>query len=31
MAGLVLKLKLQYFGPKMWSQLIRKDPDDGKD
>ena len=29
--GLILKLKLQYFGHLMWSLLIRKDPDDGKD
>ena len=29
--GLMLKLKLQYFGHLMWSQLIRKDPDAGKD
>ena len=29
--GLMLKLKLQYFGHLMQSQIIRKDPDDGKD
>ena len=29
--GLMLKLKLRYFGHLMQSQLIRKDPDDGKD
>ena len=30
--GLILKLKLQYFGPLMQkSRLIRKDPDAGKD
>ena len=29
--GLTLKLKLQYFGHLMRSQLIRKDPDAGKD
>ena len=30
--GLMLKLKLQYFGPPDGkSQLIRKDPDAGKD
>ena len=30
--GLMLKLKLQYFGHLMWrGQLIRKDPDGGKD
>ena len=30
--GLMLKLKLQYFGPLMWkSWLIGKDPDAGKD
>ena len=28
---LTLKLKLQYFGHLMRSQLIRKDPDAGKD
>ena len=29
--GLMLKLKLQYFGHLMQRQLIRKDPDAGKD
>ena len=29
--GLMLKLKLQYFGHLMWSWLIEKDPDAGKD
>ena len=29
--GLMLKLKLQYFGHLMQSQLIGKDPDAGKD
>jgi len=29
--GLMLKLKLQYFGHMMQNQLIRKDPDAGKD
>ena len=29
--GLILKLKLKYFGQLMQSQLIRKDPDAGKD
>ena len=29
--GLMLKLKLQYLGHLMRSQLIRKDPDAGKD
>ena len=29
--GLMLKLKLQYFGHIMQNQLIRKDPDAGKD
>ena len=30
--GLMLKLKLQYFGPMMWKNgLIWKDPDAGKD
>ena len=29
--GLMLKLKLQYFGHLMWSWLIRKDLDAGKD
>ena len=30
--GLMLKLKLQYFGPlDVKSRLIRKDPDAGKD
>ena len=29
--GLMLKLKLQYFGHMMQNQLIRKDPDSGKD
>ena len=29
--GLMLKLKLQYFGHLMESQLIEKDPDAGKD
>ena len=29
--GLMLKLKLQYFGHLMQSQLIEKDPDNGKD
>ena len=29
--GLMLKLKLQYFGHMMQSQLIRKHPDPGKD
>ena len=29
--GLMLKLKLKYFGQLMQSQLIRKDPDAGKD
>ena len=29
--GLMLKLKLQYFGHLMKSQLIGKDPDAGKD
>ena len=29
--GLMLKLKCQYFGHLMQSQLIRKDPDAGKD
>ena len=29
--GLMLKLKLQNFGHLMWSQLIWKDPDAGKD
>ena len=29
--GLTLKLKFQYFGHLMWSWLIRKDPDAGKD
>ena len=29
--GLMLKLKLQYFGHLMQSRLIRKDPDTGKD
>ena len=29
--GLMLKLKLQYFGPDANSQLIRKDCDAGKD
>ena len=28
--GLVLKLKLQYFGYLMWSQLSGKNPDAGK-
>ena len=28
--GLMLKLKHQYFGHLMWSWLIRKDPDAGK-
>ena len=29
--GLMLKLKLQYFGHLMWSWLIGKDPDAGRD
>ena len=29
--GLMLKLKLQYFGPLMQKALIGKDPDAGKD
>ena len=29
--GLMLKLKPQYFGHLMWSQLFGKDPDTGKD
>ena len=29
--GLMLKLKLQYFGHNLKSQLIRKDPDARKD
>ena len=29
--GLMLKLKLQYFGYLMWSWLIGKDPDAGRD
>ena len=29
--GLMLKLKLQYFGHLMWKTEIRKDPDTGKD
>ena len=29
--GLMLKLKLQYFGHLMWRTDIRKDPDAGKD
>ena len=29
--GLMLKLKLQYFGHLMWSWLIGKDPNSGKD
>ena len=29
--GLMLKLKLQYFGHLMWSWLIEKHPDAGKD
>ena len=29
--GLMLNLKLQYFGHLMWSLFIRKDPDAGKD
>ena len=29
--GLMLKLKLQYFGDQMQSRLIGKDPDAGKD
>ena len=29
--GLMLKLKLQYFGHQMWRTLIWKDPDAGKD
>ena len=29
--GLMLELKLQYFGHLMQSQLIEKDPDAGKD
>ena len=29
--GLMLKLKLLYFGAEVKSQLIRKDPDAGKD
>ena len=29
--GLMLKLKLQYFGQLMWRWLIGKDPDAGKD
>ena len=29
--GMMLKLKLQYFGHLMQSQLIGKDPDAGKD
>ena len=29
--GLMLKLKLQHFGHLMQRQLIRKDPDAGKD
>ena len=29
--GLMLKLKLQYFGHLMQSRFIRKDPDVGKD
>ena len=29
--GLMLKLKLQYFGAGVKSQHIRKDPDAGKD
>ena len=29
--GLILKLKLQYFGHLMASQLIGKDPDAGRD
>ena len=29
--GLILKLKLQYFGHLMRGRLIRKDPDAGKD
>ena len=29
--GLMLKLKLQYFGHLMWSWCIEKDPDIGKD
>ena len=31
MEGLMLKLRLQYFGYLMQSQLIVKDPDAGKD
>ena len=31
LAGLMLKLKLQYFGHLMWSWLIGKDPDAGQD
>ena len=29
--GLMLKLKLQYFGHLMQELIIRKDPDSGKD
>ena len=29
--GLILKMKLQYLGHLMWSQLLVKDPDAGKD
>ena len=31
LGGLMMKLKLQYFGHLMWKADIRKDPDGGKD